>query len=319
LNVKLVRPMEDIIKLFSTTTTLTLVGGGGAKTCLGSYGAVAALDSIRIVRVKGPVSGPDPRSYRAEAHAMAAILLCIVMIHQIAPHQADCYSILEVYSDNQGLVDTISKMMEWKTMYPSNVLESEWDIMSVILAYIPQLPVPPSVQHVKGHQDEEAPVATLPLPAHINCEADALATAALIAIPAPIQQSLVFPSAVCQLDVAEATISRKVQASLQFSATAPDMAQYLKDGNDWDDVMYDSIHWPAFSSARFSTPNQQFVPKYSHRHLPVGDKANRNDSKYSPCCPACSAPLETNEHFLCASPRPAFNGDNSSSRGWSEN
>jgi hypothetical protein len=138
---------------------------------------------------------------------MAAILLCIVLLHHIDPHQADHDSVLKVYSDNQGLVDTIKKMRKWKTLYPSNVLASEWDIILVILEYIPQLPFPPSVQHVKGHQDREAPVASLPLPAQLSCEADALATDALIAIPAPIPQSLVFPSAVCQLDVADATVS----------------------------------------------------------------------------------------------------------------
>jgi hypothetical protein len=153
MDVELVCPIEEIIQLLSSTTTLTLVGDGGAKTCRGSYGAVAALDSIRIVRVKGPVSGPDPRSYRAEAHAMAAILLCIVIIHQLVPHRAEYYSVVEVYSDNQGLVDTITKMMAWQTLYPSNALASEWDILSVILEYIPKLPFPPSGKHVKGHQD----------------------------------------------------------------------------------------------------------------------------------------------------------------------
>jgi hypothetical protein len=72
----------------------------------------------------------------------------------------------------------------------------------VILELIPQLPVQPSMQHVKGHQDKEAPVSTLPLPPQLNCEADSLATEALITIPSPIPQCLVFPSAVCQLDVA---------------------------------------------------------------------------------------------------------------------
>jgi hypothetical protein len=84
---------------------------------------------------------------------------------------------------------------------------------------------------------------------------------------------------------------------------APAMSQYLPDRNDWDDASYESVSWPAFGSARLSTSNSRFIPKYSHRHLPVGEKANRNNSKYSPCCPACSAPLETNEHFLlCAAP-----------------
>jgi hypothetical protein len=147
-------------------------------------------------------------------------------------------------------------------------------------------------------------VSTMSLPAQLNCEADTLATAALILIATPIPQSLVFPSAVCQLDVSDATVSSKLQAALRYSAMAPGMSKYLKDRNDWDDVTYASVCWPAFSSARFSTPNSRFVPKYSHGHLPGGGEANRNVSKkYSPCCPACSAPLETNEHFLpCKAP-----------------
>jgi hypothetical protein len=93
-DVELVRPIEEIAQLLSSTSTLTLVGDGGAKTCRGSYGAVAALDSIRILRVKGPVSGPDPRSYQAEAHAMAAVLLSVVLLHQVLPRQPDHYSSL---------------------------------------------------------------------------------------------------------------------------------------------------------------------------------------------------------------------------------
>jgi hypothetical protein len=56
----------------------------------------------------------------------------------------------------------------------------------------------PSVSAVRQRSsgDKEAPVATLPIPAQLNCEANALATAALIAIDPLIQQSLVFPSAV---------------------------------------------------------------------------------------------------------------------------
>jgi hypothetical protein len=188
--------------------------------------------------------------------------------------------------------------MEWNTWYPSNALESEWDILSVILEYIPQLPVRPSVQHVKGHQDGDSPLVTLSLAAQLNCEADALATIALLVIAYPIPLSPVLPSAEYQLDVADTTVTRKVQASLRFSATEPAMPQYLLDRNNWDRETYESISWPAFSSARFSTSNSRFVPKYSHHHIPVGEKANRNDHKYSPCCPACLSPLETNEHFI---------------------
>jgi hypothetical protein len=88
-DVEILVPINELVALLARTTTLTLVGDGGAKTCRGSFGAVAALDSIRIIRVKGPVTGPDPRSYRAESHAMAAIILCVVLLHRVVPVLSD--------------------------------------------------------------------------------------------------------------------------------------------------------------------------------------------------------------------------------------
>jgi hypothetical protein len=116
-DVEFLRPFAEIAQLLKSTTTLTLVGDGGAKTCRGSYGAIAALDSVRILRLMGPITGPDPRSYRAEAHAMAAITISVVILHQVLSHQVNHYSAMEVFSDNQGLVDTITKMMEWNMWY----------------------------------------------------------------------------------------------------------------------------------------------------------------------------------------------------------
>jgi hypothetical protein len=46
LDVEILVPIAEIVALLERTTTLTLVGDGGAKTCRGSFGAVAALDSI---------------------------------------------------------------------------------------------------------------------------------------------------------------------------------------------------------------------------------------------------------------------------------
>jgi hypothetical protein len=157
---------------------------------------------------------------------MAAILICIVILHKVVPRLATSYDMFELYSDSQGLVDKISEMMAWETHYPSNALLSEWDIISVVLAYLPKLPLTPTVKHVKGYQDRDAPVASLSLPAQLNCKADALATAALAEIVSPLPQTPVFPSAIYQLDVSNATIFRKIQAALRYSATEPIMMTY---------------------------------------------------------------------------------------------
>jgi hypothetical protein len=108
---------------------------------------------------------------------------------------------------------------------------------------------------------------------------------------------------VCQVDIQESTVTRRLPTAMRESATFPVLIKYLKVRSNWDEATYTSICWPAFSSARFTSVGPRFVPQFCHRHLPVGVKANRNDSKYSRYCPACDEPYETDEHFLlCKAP-----------------
>jgi hypothetical protein len=176
-------------------------------------------------------------------------------------------------------------------------------MLSVILTFVQQLPSVPKVKWVKGHQDDDKPVRQLPLPAQLNCEADTLAMEALEAILTPIPISPVFPSAICQLDIREETSTRRHAAAIRWLAVTPAMVAYLCKRNQWDQAQYYQVCWPALASARNATTNPRFAPKYCHRHLPVGVKAHRNAMKYSPICPACAFPQETNEHFLlCSAP-----------------
>jgi hypothetical protein len=113
-----------------------------------------------------------------------------------------------------------------------------------------------------------------------------------------------------QLDVGDATASRHLASTLRYATAAPEMIEYLQERNDWDDETYESVYWPAFASARSKAIDPRFIPKYSHRHLPVGVKANRNDSKYSPACPApdCEELSKSNDHLLLCSAPSRLNG-----------
>jgi hypothetical protein len=112
---------------------LTLVGDGGAKTCRGSYGAVVAIGIHRILTVQGPATGPDPRSYRAEAYAMAALVLAVVLLLESFHLPRPCPFQIHLYSDNQGLVNRIVKMKQWTSLYSSATLMPEWDLLSIII------------------------------------------------------------------------------------------------------------------------------------------------------------------------------------------
>jgi hypothetical protein len=96
---------------------------------------------------------------------MAALLIAVVLLLESFRLPRPCQFAIHIFSDNQGLVNRIVKMKSWKSLYPSATLMSEWDLLSIIMDYLPRLPSDPLIQHVKGHQDDDAPVNTLPLPA----------------------------------------------------------------------------------------------------------------------------------------------------------
>jgi hypothetical protein len=79
-SVKLLHSLPEIYSLLRMNQLLTLVGDGDAKTCCGSYGDVAAIGIHWIFTVQGPAPGPDPRSYREEAYAMAALILAVIIL-----------------------------------------------------------------------------------------------------------------------------------------------------------------------------------------------------------------------------------------------
>jgi hypothetical protein len=107
---------------------------------------------------------------------MAALLLAVVILLESFCLPRPCQFAIHICSDNQGLVNRIVKMKSWKSLYPSATLMPEWDLLSIIMEYLPCLPSDPLIKHEKGHQDDDAPVHTLPLPAQLNCEANAMAT-----------------------------------------------------------------------------------------------------------------------------------------------
>ena len=82
--------------------------------------------------------------------------------------------------DNQGLVQMVTRIIAYPTIYPNMTMEAEWDCLAQILATIRELNVmAPTIEHVKGHQDESTPYEELSLLAQLNCDANYFANAFL--------------------------------------------------------------------------------------------------------------------------------------------
>jgi hypothetical protein len=77
---------------------------------------------------------------------------------------------------SKGLLDNLKKCSQWLGKhYPNETLSADWDVLKEIMEHRATLEFPPSLHHVKGHQDDSKPKEDLPLPAQLNIEVDALA------------------------------------------------------------------------------------------------------------------------------------------------
>jgi hypothetical protein len=70
----------------------------------------------------------------------------------------------------------IKETSSWSYITPNVTLQSEWDIESLIIKLYKKLNMKFVFKHVKSHQDNEAPIASLSLETRLSIKSDKLAT-----------------------------------------------------------------------------------------------------------------------------------------------
>ena len=81
-----------------------------------------------------------------------------------------------MYTDSLSVIGKIQEFRTYPFYYPGITLTADWDVLQAITTTIQMLPIPPTLQHVKGHQDRDRAIELLSLPAQLNIEADYLAS-----------------------------------------------------------------------------------------------------------------------------------------------
>jgi len=76
------------------------------------------------------------------------------------------------YCDNNGLVQQVTKMQEDLILNPAQTIANNYDLTNKIYQTIQRIPIPFSLQHVKGHQDQNSNLADLPKEAQLNVACD---------------------------------------------------------------------------------------------------------------------------------------------------
>jgi hypothetical protein len=162
---------------------------------------------------------------------MASALLYLRLLHKQIEFTRDRRSKNILIYDNEGLLIRILEAVQWSYTPPNVTLRAEWDIESVILETYRQLNFRFDFKHVKSHQDDDAPVASLSLATRLNIKADRLATEY-------VQEDLhrrpiaaLFPSAKAQLIINGKLITHKIPQVICFAVGSLQIRQYLMERN----------------------------------------------------------------------------------------
>jgi hypothetical protein len=116
----------------------------------------------------GPTFGLNLGSFRAELHGMLSALLFLELhLRFFDVLLSDSISPL-FHCDNLGLVKRVTYAMHRSWDNPNHCLSSEHDVESGIVNILNRLPFKLTCLHVKGHQDDDAPVAELPWEAQMG-------------------------------------------------------------------------------------------------------------------------------------------------------
>jgi hypothetical protein len=82
-----------------------------------------------------------------------------------------------LFSDNKGILLRPRARFQYVNNYPNATLTPDWDLIEEICATLRSITceqphVTPHITHIKGHQDDHAQYADLPVDAQMNVDAD---------------------------------------------------------------------------------------------------------------------------------------------------
>ena len=272
-----------------------------------SFGWIlSSTDGQRLLQCKGPCFGGRLNSYRAEGYGLLSVSR--FLYHLTTHFQVNLQS-CHILCDNVAMVRRVSDPpMHLDDQYPNSTMEAEWDVLVEIWTTITTLPpaARPTFHHIKGHQDKTTPYADLSLRAQLNCDADKLAEAFILASPdmdygiAPL-----LPTSGIQLHLPNGTISNKYKMALRLARTTPLMEEHLREKFGWSQATFQDIDWECSRRAYNRLRKHRLtLVKHANNYTPTGKRAHRNDPKYPPNCPSCPEPIEEGPHVhLCQNPQ----------------
>jgi hypothetical protein len=177
------------------------------------------IGMTQVAKGKGPAYGEDPRSFRAEGYGMARVLLYLRLVQQQTEFKREKQATNTLICDNQGLLIRIEEALAWNYVTPKVTLRAEWDVEMVILMMHKELGLNFLFMHVKSHQDNATPVASLSLESRLNVEVDHFWTEYYMTEDKTLRPTVeLFPSAKAWLIIHAGSVTRKIPQPICFQA-----------------------------------------------------------------------------------------------------
>ena len=293
----------SIIESIENDTVIVTSDGSVSDIGIGTFGWVAALSSgQRLLTCAGWAYGCSPgSSMRAEAYGFLSWVQFLNLLHKYHTIQWPEYLQLYQYTDSESLLIRINKLQMQEIPPPNMTLLEDWDIISMIVDILNQLPNY-EIHHVKGHQDDNEQVTELPLPAQLNVEADHLAGSMhRLQHPPDISTVIQFPTNPAQLNIANTTCNGKYSSRIRRARHGPALEQYIMERQSLTEHQFQTINQKALSTVLATmSPRNPILIKLVHSHLPLNTVTSRYDKSTTAVCPGCAREIEDFvHHFQC--------------------
>jgi hypothetical protein len=152
---------------------------------------------------------------------------------------------LKFYCDSSSLLKRVARAQNRSWLNPTACLAADFDLESGIMELINELPITIKFIHVKSHQDKDTEVQLLPWEAQMNVAADHLATDYLDSQANPSKIIPFINPVQANLTIHGETVTRQFTNRLRLAANSPNLRNRMIAQNNWNEQIFQSIHWDA--------------------------------------------------------------------------
>ena len=184
-------------------------------------------------------------------------------------------------------MDNVNSQSQHSDHFPNDSLAADWDVVHEIVESRRQLNHPPTITHIKGHQDKHKSYEQLSLPAQLNVDADALADSYMIHHQDQHRKAPLLPHSGCLLHLPEGTITNQLKRELVIAKRGPPLRTLLRNKFQWTPEVEATIDWSLHGHAIRNTRHKSTFIKFIFGYLPVGWRVHKHDPKYSETCASC--------------------------------